>query len=53
MKNIISDVEVDVVKFHKKGEEIPVVKRMLHSEFMNLKRYKKYYFRAYQKGFLK
>jgi hypothetical protein len=50
MKNLINDVEVEVVAFHKKGLTEPIKKKMLYSEFLKLK-HEKYIYRAYQVGF--
>lgn len=50
MKNIINDVEVEVVAFHKKGITKPSKLKMLHSEFLKLK-HKNYFYRAYQINF--
>ena len=47
MKNLINDVEVDVVAYHKKGLLKDKKQRMLKSEFLKLK-HEKYYFRAFQ-----
>jgi hypothetical protein len=47
MKNLINDVEVEVVAFHKKGLTEPTKKKMLYSEFLKLK-HEKYIYRAYQ-----
>ena len=47
MKNLIKDVEVDVVAFHKKGLTDPKKMKMSYSEFLKLK-HEKYHFRAYQ-----
>jgi hypothetical protein len=47
MKNLINDVEVDVIAYHKKGLKKDKKKRMLKSEFLKLKD-KNYYFRAFQ-----
>jgi hypothetical protein len=47
MKNLIKDVEVDVVAFHKKGLTNPKKMRMSYKEFLECK-HKNYYFRAYQ-----
>lgn len=47
MKNLINDVEVEVVAFHKKGLTEPTKKKMLYSEFLKLK-HENYIYRAYQ-----
>jgi hypothetical protein len=52
MKNLINDVEVDVVAFHKKGITNPKKKKMLYSEFLKLK-HENYNFRAYQLNYNK
>lgn len=50
MKNLINDVEVDVIAYHKKGLKKDKKKRMLKSEFLKLKD-KNYFFRAFQINF--
>lgn len=47
MKNLIKDVEVDVVAFHKKGLTAPKKMRMSYKEFSKCK-HEKYIYRAYQ-----
>jgi hypothetical protein len=47
MKNLINDVEVEVIAFHKKGLTEPIKKKMLYSEFLKLK-HENYHYRAYQ-----
>jgi len=47
MKNLINDVEVEVVAFHKKGLIKPIKKKMLYSEYLKLK-HKDYNYLAYQ-----
>ena len=47
MKNLINDVEVEVIAFHKKGLIDAIKRKMLLSEFLKLK-HKDYYYRAYQ-----
>jgi hypothetical protein len=47
MKNLINDVEVDVVAFHNKGLTNPKKMRMSYKDFLKLK-HEKYHYRAYQ-----
>jgi hypothetical protein len=50
MKNLINDVKVDVVAFHKKGLTNPKKMRMSYKEFLKLK-HEKYHYRAYKINF--
>jgi len=47
MKNLINDVEVDVVAFHKKGLTNAKKMRMSYKDFLKLK-HEKYHYMAYQ-----